>query len=92
MRLRKSALITKLLLLALAVFAITSIVKLQPQIEEKKQQRDVLAQQVEAAKQKNLSLQQDIDQLGTDEAVRKIARERLNLVDDGEIVFVDIGN
>ncbi len=91
MRLRKSSLITKLILLTLMVFAIVTIVRIRPQITEAQQQRDALAEQVQAAQQKNRELQQDIDQLGTDEAVRKIARERLNLVGDGEIVFIDSG-
>ena len=91
MRLRKSSLITKLILLTLMVFAIVTIVRIRPQITEAQQQRDALAEQVQAAQQKNRELQQDIDQLGTDEAVRKIARGRLNLVGDGEIVFIDSG-
>ena len=32
---------------------------------------------------------QDIANVGTDEAVMKIARERLNLVEDGEMIFID---
>ena len=34
-------------------------------------------------------LEQDIANVGTDEAVMKIARERLNLVEDGEMIFID---
>ena len=30
--------------------------------------------------------------MDTDEAVIEIARERLNLVEDGEMVFIDSGN
>lgn len=91
MRLRKSSLITKLILLTLMVFAIVTIVRIRPQNTEAQQQRDALAEQVQAKEQKIRELRQDIDQLGTDEAVRKIARERLNLVGDGEIVFIDSG-
>ena len=36
-----------------------------------------------------LALEQDIANVGTDEAVMKIARERLNLVEDGEMIFID---
>lgn len=73
------------------VFAIVTIVRIRPQNTEAQQQRDALAEQVQAKEQKIRELRQDIDQLGTDEAVRKIARERLNLVGDGEIVFIDSG-
>lgn len=91
MRLRKSSLITKLILLTLMVFAIVTIVRIRPQITEAQQQRDALAEQVQAKEQKIRELRQDTAQLGTDEAVRKIARECLNLVGDGEIVFIDSG-
>ena len=30
--------------------------------------------------------------MDTDEAIKQIARERLNLVEDGEMVFIDSGN
>lgn len=91
MRLRKSSLITKLILLTLMVFAIVTIVRIRPQITEAQQQCDALAEQVQAKEQKIRELRQDTAQLGTDEAVRKIARECLNLVGDGEIVFIDSG-
>ena len=42
-----------------------------------------------SAQQANLALEQDIANVGTDEAVMKIARERLNLVEDGEMIFID---
>lgn len=44
---------------------------------------------VASAQQANLALEQDIANVGTDEAVMKIARERLNLVEDGEMIFID---
>ena len=75
MRLRKSSLITKLLILAVMIYAIVTVVTLQPQISDSRQQA--------------AALQQDIANVGTDEAVMKIARERLNLVEDGEMIFID---
>ena len=84
MRLRKSSLITKLLILAVMIYAIVTVVTLQPQISDSRQQADVAS-----AQQANLALEQDIANVGTDEAVMKIARERLNLVEDGEMIFID---
>ena len=91
MRLRKSSLITKLLLLAVMIYAIAMVMTLQPEIDQLQQQRDELAAQVTDAQQKNLELAEDIERIGTDEAIIEIARERLNLVEDGEIVFIDSG-
>ena len=91
MRLCKSSLITKLLLLAVMIYAIAMVMTLQPEIDQLQQQRDELAAQVTDAQQKNLELAEDIERIGTDEAIIEIARERLNLVEDGEIVFIESG-
>ena len=85
MRLRKSSLITKLLILAVMIYAIVTVVTLQPQISDSRQQAAALQADVASAQ----ALEQDIANVGTDEAVMKIARERLNLVEDGEMIFID---
>ena len=89
MRLRKSSLITKLLILAVMIYAIVTVVTLQPQISDSRQQAAALQADVASAQQANLALEQDIANVGTDEAVMKSARERLNLVEDGEMIFID---
>ena len=92
MRLRKSSLITKLLILGLMVYAFATIMTLQPQISELAAERDRMAAEVADAEQGILELEEKIDTMDTDEAVIEIARERLNLVEDGEMVFIDSGN
>ena len=89
MRLCKSSLITKLVILAVMVYAIVTIVTLQPKISALKEDRAALDADVAALQQAKLELQEDIDALGTDEAVIEIARERLNLVSDGEVIYID---
>ena len=63
--------------------------EVQPQISDSRQQAAALQADVASAQQANLALEQDIANVGTDEAVMKIARERLNLVEDGEMIFID---
>ena len=92
MRLRKSSLITKLVILALMVYAVATIMTLQPQINALNAEREKLSAEVADVEQENLELQDDIAAMDTDEAVIEIARERLNLVEDGEMVFIDSGN
>lgn len=92
MRLRKSSLITKLVILALMVYAVAAIMTLQPQINALNAEREKLSAEVADVEQENLELQEDIAGMDTDEAVIEIARERLNLVEDGEMVFIDSGN
>ena len=92
MRLRKSSLITKLVILALMVYAVATIMTLQPQINALNAEREKRSAEVADVEQENLELQEDIAAMDTDEAVIEIARERLNLVEDGEMVFIDSGN
>lgn len=91
MRLCKSSLITKLVILALMVYAIVTIVTLQPKITALKSESARLAEEVADLQQDNLEIQNDIDTLGSDEAVTRIARERLNLVQEGEMIYIDSG-
>ena len=89
MRLCKSSLITKLVILTVMIYAIVTIVTLQPKINALKAEKEVLSEEVAALQQSNLELQEDSAQLGTDVSVLKIARERLNLVSDGEVIYID---
>lgn len=89
MRLCRSSLITKLVILAVMIYAIVTIVTLQPKINALKSEEEALSEEVSTLQQSNLELQEDIDQLGTDASVIKIARERLNLVNDGETIYID---
>ena len=89
MRLLRTSVVTKLIIVAVIVYAAVTIVSLQPKIEALVQERNELAAQADATVGANDALRQDIDALGSDESVRQIARERLHLVEDGELIYVD---
>ncbi len=89
MQLKKTSLLTKLLILALAVYAVVTLVNLQGKITEKRLEEARLQQQVAYAEQERMALEQSIAELGTDKSTIKIARERLGMVEEGEIVFFD---
>ena len=88
MRLRKSSLITKLILLAVLLYAVATVAALQPRLEALKQQRAALRDEITELEDANAQLQEDYDALGTDDSVRKRARERLNLLEDGDSIFI----
>ena len=73
----------------MVIYAVVTIVALQPKIDTLKSESDTLNQEVLALQESNQSLQHDIDTMNTEEGIMKIARERLNLVTDGEWVFID---
>lgn len=92
MRFKRSSLLTKVLILVLVVYATVTLVSLQSQVTEKNAEAEALESSIAATEQENQRLQQAIDALGTDEGVEEVARRKLGLVADGEIVFYDVGN
>ncbi|MBQ3356936.1 MAG: septum formation initiator family protein [Oscillospiraceae bacterium] len=71
------------------LFAIVMLVTLQPKISALKSEGAALSEQIAALEQSNRAAQAKLDALGTDESVIAIAREKLNLAFEDEIVFVD---
>ncbi|HIQ70057.1 MAG TPA: septum formation initiator family protein [Candidatus Avoscillospira stercorigallinarum] len=92
MRFKRSSLVTKVLILVLVVYATVTLVSLQSQVTEKETQAAALQDDITAAQQENLRLEQAINALGTDEGVEAVARQKLGLVAPGEILFYDVGN
>lgn len=86
---RRFSLITKLVLLAVMAYAVVTIVSLQPKINTLRAENEALSDEILALEQDNAALQEDIEALGSDDSVMKIARERLNYVLDGEIIYIN---
>ena len=91
MKLVKSSLLVKLVILILVVYATVTLVSLRKQITEKNEQEAILNSSIAATQQENNRIQDSIDALGTDAGVEAVAREKLGMVDEGDIVFYDVG-
>lgn len=89
MRFKKTSFLTKLLLLIVAVYAVYMLVRLQDRIQVARQTVSDLEAQVVYAEQDNAQLKQDLNDIDSDRSVRSIARNRLGMVEAGEIVFRD---
>ena len=92
MRFVKTSLWLKLAILAVCVFCVASLISIQTDINKRKQATDALKEEIISKNQAVLQLEEDIDMLNSDEGTRKIARQRLGYVEDGEIVFYDNDN
>lgn len=92
MKLVKSSLLVKLVILILVVYATVTLVSLRDQINEKNAQAAALTGSITAAEQENGRLQESIDQMDTDVGIEAAAREQLGLVAEGEIIFRNVGN
>ena len=91
MKLFKSSLLVKLVILILVVYATVTLVSLRKQITEKNEQEAILNSSIAATQQENNRIQDSIDALGTDAGVEAVARDKLGMVDEGDIVFYDVG-
>lgn len=89
MRFKKTSFLTKLLLLIVAVYAVYMLVRLQDRIQVARQTVSDLEAQVVYAEQDNAQLKQDLNDIDSDRSVKSIARNRLGMVEAGEIVFRD---
>lgn len=89
MRLKKTSVWTKLLILVLVVYAVVSLVNLQDRVTNAKAEVAQLEEQVLYAEQEKALMEQELEGLGSDRSVMKIARARLGMVEVGEIVFYD---
>ena len=91
MKLVKSSLLVKLVILILVVYATVTLVSLRKQITEKNEQEAIINSSIAATQQENNRIQDSIDALGTDAGVEAVARDKLGMVDEGDIVFYDVG-
>ena len=89
MRLKKSSIGIKLLLLVVSIPAVISLVNLQDDVKAANAEVAALEQQVLYAEQEQALMEQSLQELGTDKSIMKIARTRLGMVESGEIVFYD---
>lgn len=92
MKLRRSSLLAKIIVILPLAAATITLVSLQTQLDDKQAELTTLEQQSNALTQENQRLEDAIAAAGTDEGIMSIAREKLGMVEKNEIVFYDIGN
>lgn len=62
----------------------------QPQINNNKEKIDDLTAQIAEQEQKLKTLEELKDKVDTDEYIEKVAREKLGLIKENEIIFIDV--
>lgn len=92
MRFRKSSLMLKLIILIVAVYSTVTLVSLQSQNSEKKAEAADLTLAIGSTELENQRLEDEIANADTEEGITEIARNKLGLVNEGEMVFYDVGN
>ena len=92
MKFVRSSLLVKLILLIVVVYATVTLVSLRRQITEKQAESAQLTSSIPSAEQENSRLTDAIENIDTDAGVEAVAREKLGMVAEGEIVFQDVSD
>ncbi len=87
MRLRRTGILTKLILLVLLVYLLTSLASLQKRIKYEERETAELQQQLEDMETENDNMRYAVEHSEDDDVIRDIAREKLDLVEQGEEIF-----
>jgi len=90
MKVKKTGVITKIVVAALALYAMTTLLSLHSQIASAEAEKEELQSRIEEQTQTNESLRNDIENKDDPEKIEEIAREKLGLVSEGERVFYDV--
>lgn len=92
MKFVKSSLLVKLIILVVVVYATVTLVSLRRQISAKQAEAAQLTSSITSAEQENSRLTDAIENIDTDAGVEAVAREKLGMVAEGEIVFQDVSD
>ncbi len=83
----------KFLIIITAVVSLTMVVKgimLQPAIAANEEMAAKIRESIEYENQRISEIDAMMEEVGTDEYIEKVAREKLGMIKADEIVFVDI--
>ena len=92
MKLKRSSIFMKIVILAMIVYAGISLANARNRITEAENDRAALRTKVAAVQQENAELEYDIAHAGDPETIASIARAKLGLVMPGEKIFYDVSN
>lgn len=92
MKLKRASIFTKIVLLALIVYAAVTIVHTRSVVAEAETARAALQEQVDAMLRENAELEYDIAHASDPEVIAEVARSKLGLVMPGEKIFYDVRN
>ena len=86
---RRTSALNKVVIAAAVVLSSVTLLSLRLVQWDAEERLADMHRQAAALEQQNNELRQDIDELGTADSIREIAREELGLVDPDTIIFED---
>ena len=92
MKIKRAGIITKVILLAIVLYAAVRLAMVHSQTQDLQRQIEQLEQQSQTLTEENAALEYQIAHSDDDETKEEIARDKLGLVKAGEKIFYDTSN
>ena len=92
MKLKRAGIITKVLLLAIVLYAAVRLAMIHSETRDLQNQIEQLERQSQTLTEQNAALEYQIAHSDDDETREEIARDKLGLVKPGEKIFYDTSN
>ena len=88
---KKGGIVLLVLLLLIGILGF-EVVQVYAQIGDAQAQEELLSAQVEAQRQANAALREDLTHADDEEFIKELARELLGLAEPGERIFYDVNH
>ena len=92
MRVTRASLLTKILILVLLIVVAISLLELNSRMDQAQKQKEDLIHQVAVQTQTNVDLADAIEHSDDLDRMEDVARDKLGLVEPGEIIFYSMGD
>lgn len=87
MKLKRSGILTKIIVIILVAYSAITLLRLWDRIEDGKAQQEALEDIADALEVENADLQYAVDHKDDDDVKEQIARDELGLIKEGETVY-----
>ena len=87
MKLKRSGILTKVIVLILIAYSAITLLRLWDRIEDGKQQQEALEDMADALEMENADLKYAVEHKDDDKIKEQIARDELGLIKEGETVY-----
>lgn len=92
MKFKNASVITKCIALVLVIYVLISLLSVRTKIQAANKDYRALQSQVDEQTAENAALASDINNKDDPETILEIAKERMGLLENGEIIFYDTTN
>jgi len=91
MKWKKSSFVLLFIVFAVIIYSAVNIISVRSRLHQALQERDVLTDEIEIQTQINSQLEEDTKSFGEESKIKEIARDKLGLVENGAVIFYDVG-